>query len=60
MNKVKRAALYARYSTDMQRTESITAQMRAMEQYCKQQNWKIVGKYVDEARSATTDRSFFK
>ena len=47
MKESKRVALYARYSTDMQRTESITAQMRAMEQYCKQQHWTVVAKYID-------------
>ena len=56
MKESKRVSLYARYSTDMQRTESITAQIRAMEQYCKQQHWSVVAKYIDEAKSATTDR----
>ena len=53
---IQRAALYARFSSDNQRTESIDAQVRAMKAYCQQQHWQIVATYVDEARSATTDR----
>ena len=56
MIEIKRAALYARFSSDNQRTESIDAQIRAMRQYCNQNKWKIVKTYVDEAYSATTDR----
>ncbi len=56
MSDIKRAALYARFSSDNQRTESIDAQVRAMKKYCEQQNWQVVATYVDEARSATTDR----
>ena len=52
----KRAALYARFSSDNQRSESIDAQVRAMNDYCKRNNIVIVNTYVDEAKSATTDR----
>lgn len=52
----KRVACYARYSTNMQREESISAQVRAMENYCDSKGWKIVRIYVDEAFSATTDK----
>lgn len=51
-----RAALYARFSSDNQRTESIDAQIRAMTTYCSQRQIAIVETYVDEAKSATTDR----
>ena len=51
-----RVACYARYSTSMQREESISAQMRAMKAYCDDNGWIIVKKYVDEAYSATTDK----
>lgn len=51
-----RAALYARFSSDNQRAESIDAQLRAMRGYCAQHHFTIVNTYVDEARSATTDR----
>ena len=33
---IKRVALYARFSSDNQRTESINAQRRAMRKYCQQ------------------------
>lgn len=53
---VNRVALYARFSSDNQRTESIDAQIRAMTAYCQDHNFVIVKTYIDEARSATTDR----
>lgn len=52
---IHRVAQYARFSSDNQRTESIDAQLRAMNQFCKQQHWQVVATYTDEARSATTD-----
>lgn len=52
---IRKAALYARFSSDNQRTESIDAQVRAMKSYCQSQHWQVVATYVDEARSATTD-----
>lgn len=51
-----KVALYARFSSDNQRSESIDAQIRAMKDYCKQHNFVIVNTYIDEAKSATTDR----
>lgn len=51
-----RVALYARFSSDNQRTESIDAQLRAMRGYCEQHHFAIVNTYIDEAKSATTDR----
>lgn len=56
MEQKKRAALYARFSTEMQRIESIEAQLCAMRLYCELQGWQIAGEYIDEAVSATTDR----
>ena len=55
-NKQVRVACYARYSTSMQRDESISAQMRAMKKFCDDNGWVIVKRYVDEACSATTDK----
>lgn len=51
-----KVALYARFSSDNQRSESIDAQIRAMQDYCKQHNFVVVETYIDEAKSATTDR----
>lgn len=52
---IPRAALYARFSSDNQREESIDAQLRAMREYCKRNKVVIANEYCDHARSATTD-----
>lgn len=54
--KEKRVVIYARYSSDMQRTESITAQVRACTIFCSQKNYKIVQVYADEAKSGMSDQ----
>ena len=51
-----KVALYARFSSDNQRSESIDAQIRAMKTYCEQHHFVIVETYVDEAKSATSDK----
>lgn len=56
MREFIRAAAYPRYSSDNQREESIVAQMRAIEEYCKRKGYTLVATYPDEARSATTDQ----
>lgn len=53
---INKVALYARFSSDNQRTESIDAQIRAMKEYCKKKKFVIVNTYIDEARSAMNDR----
>ncbi|MFR2438029.1 MAG: recombinase family protein, partial [Ruminococcus sp.] len=55
MLNIPRVAQYARFSSDNQRSESIDAQIRAMNQFCKQNHWQVVSTYTDEARSSTTD-----
>ncbi|MBN7575447.1 MULTISPECIES: recombinase family protein [Clostridium] len=50
-----KAAIYARYSSDNQREESIDAQIRAIKDFANHNNIQIVKIYTDEARSATTD-----
>ncbi len=54
--KVTRAVAYPRYSSDNQREESITAQLRAIEEYCKQKGYTLVEVYPDEEKTATTDK----
>ena len=49
-----KVALYARFSSDNQRSESIDAQIRAMKAYCEQHNFTIVETYIDEAKSGTS------
>ena len=50
-----RVATYARFSSNNQREESITAQERAMKKYCEENHYLIVASYRDEAKSATSD-----
>lgn len=50
-----RAAIYARYSSDNQREESIDAQVRADKEYAEINGHTIVKTYIDEALSAKTD-----
>lgn len=50
-----KAAIYARYSSDSQREESISAQIRAIEEYSVRNQILIVKKYIDEAKSAVTN-----
>ena len=59
----KRAALYARFSSDLQRTESIDAQIRAMKKYCVDNNLQVVKIYTDEAlsgKSVTKRKGFLE
>jgi len=52
---VVRAVIYARFSSDNQRDESIDAQIRAIREYAKKNDIVVVGEYIDKARSAMTD-----
>lgn len=52
---MKKAVAYARYSTDMQREESIDAQFRAIEDYCYRNDILLIHKYKDEGISGTSD-----
>ena len=56
MNEIVRCAIYARYSTDLQRLTSIEDQLRRCREYAGQQGWIVVEEFVrcDEARSAAT------
>lgn len=49
-------AIYARYSSDNQRDESIDAQLRAIHKYCEENGFQIVKEYIDRVKSATTDK----
>lgn len=52
----RRAVVYARFSSDNQRDESIDAQIRAAEDYARRNDMQIVEVYKDKAKSATTDK----
>ena len=50
-----RAVIYARYSSDNQREESIEGQLRECTAYCKKNDITILRTYIDRAMSAKTD-----
>lgn len=52
---------YARFSSENQRAESILAQVRAIEEYCKRNEYRLIKIYKDEAISGTSteDREQF-
>ena len=50
-----RAVIYARYSSDNQREESIEGQIRDCRAYAEYNGIEIVGEYIDRAFSAKTD-----
>ncbi|OGO90303.1 MAG: hypothetical protein A2Y17_12080 [Clostridiales bacterium GWF2_38_85] len=52
---VPKAVLYARFSSDNQREESIEAQVRAIKEYCERNHVVLIDEYLDRAKSATTD-----
>ncbi len=50
-----RAIIYARYSSDNQREESIEGQLRECKEFADRQNLTIIGTYIDRALSAKSD-----
>ena len=50
-----KAVIYARYSSDNQREESIEGQLRECTDYCKKNDITILRTYIDRAMSAKTD-----
>ena len=51
MGHMKTAYVYARFSSDNQREESIDAQLRAISEYCKKEQISILKVFKDEAFS---------
>ena len=49
------AVAYARFSTDMQREESIEAQVRAIEEYCSKNGYNLIKVFADRGISGTKD-----
>ena len=47
--------IYARYSSDKQTEQSIEGQLKECYAYAKQNNFTIVGEYIDRATSGTSD-----
>ena len=50
-----KAVIYARYSSDNQREESIEGQIRDCMQYAEYNDIQVIGSYIDRAMSAKTD-----
>lgn len=50
-----KAVIYARYSCDNQREESIDGQLRECKEFAERRGMKVVGTYIDRAMSAKTD-----
>ena len=49
-----RAVIYARYSSDLQRQESIEDQIEVCRRYAEAQNWRVVETYSDAALSGAS------
>ena len=52
---MQRAVIYARYSSDRQREESIAGQIRECTEYAKRNKMEVVNTYIDRAFTAKTD-----
>lgn len=50
-----KAVIYARYSCDNQREESIKGQLRECKEFAEKKGFTLVGTYIDRAMSAKTD-----
>ena len=50
-----KAVIYARYSSDGQREESIEGQLRECKEYAEKNGITVFGTYIDRALSAKTD-----
>lgn len=51
---LSKAVVYARFSSENQRDESIDAQVRAINEYCDKNNIQVVKIFADRAKSATS------
>lgn len=51
----RNAVIYARFSSDNQREESIDAQVRAISEYATKNSYNIIKVYADKAKSAKSD-----
>src|SRR5262252_1930973 len=50
----KKAAIYARFSSDLQKDRSIDDQVALCREHAKRQGWQIVAVYADRAVSGTS------
>lgn len=56
MSKIIHAVIYARYSSEHQREESIDAQVRACKKYIEQKGYVLVGIYADRETTGKNDK----
>ncbi len=54
-----RAAIYARVST-RDKGQDVDNQIRQLRKFCAQQDWKVIGTFIDQASGKTSDRDEFK
>jgi site-specific DNA recombinase len=54
MTTSKRAAIYARFSSDLQRDRSIEDQFKLCEDYCRKEGLAVVARFDDRARSGAS------
>ena len=52
---VKKAVIYARYSSDSQTEQSIEGQLRVCKEYAKNNDILIIDTYIDRAMTGTND-----
>lgn len=52
---MKKAVIYARYSSDSQTKQSIDGQLRVCKEYAEKNGYKIVAEYSDGAMTGTND-----
>ena len=58
---MKKAVIYARYSSAGQTEQSIEGQLRVCEKYAREHNFVIIDTYIDRARTAQNDnRPYFQ
>ena len=50
------AVIYARFSSHMQREESIEGQLKVCYEYAQRNNYTVIGKYIDRALTGTNDK----
>ena len=53
-----KAVIYARYSSDNQREESIDGQIRECKKFAEYNEITVIGEYIDRAFSAKTDHRY--
>lgn len=56
MAEILKAVAYARFSSELQREESIDAQIRAIKQFAEQNGYALQKVYADRGISGTTDK----